>query len=165
MYITGKGLDLRAEPPHITLRWVPFTLLPPLVTSVYTDTFFKISFQCRSASSLFITISSWTSKWTGTSSQPVCCRRYFKVRNVEICLHDLTLFQTYCVFIRLQAEQRQICQCLINSFETFVLEFGEVVLITSCYESLQQRFWKIFAVFLIATLQSVDSHVYELSLA
>ena len=67
--------------------------------------------------------------------------------------------------MQLQAEQRQIYQCIINSFETFFLEFSEVVLITSCYKSLQQRFWKIFAVFLIATLQSVDRHVYELSLA
>ena len=66
--------------------------------------------------------------------------------------------------MQLQAEQRQICQGIINSFETFFLEFGEVVLITSSYKSLQKRFWKIFAVFLIATLQSVR-HVYELSLA
>ena len=66
--------------------------------------------------------------------------------------------------MQLQAEQRQICQGIINSFKTFFLEFGEVVLMTSCYKSLQQRFWKIFAVFLIATLQSVDRHVYELSL-
>ena len=67
--------------------------------------------------------------------------------------------------MQLQAEQRQICQGIINSFETFFLEFGEVVLITSCYKNLQQRFWKIFAVFVIATLQSVDRQVYELSLA
>ena len=67
--------------------------------------------------------------------------------------------------MQLQAEQRQICRDIVTSFETFFLEFGEVVLITSCYKSLQQRFWKIFAVFLIATLQSVDRHVYELSLA
>ena len=52
--------------------------------------------------------------------------------------------------MQLEAEQRQICQGIVTSFETFFLEFGEVVLITSCYRSLQQRFWKIFAVFLIA---------------
>ena len=67
--------------------------------------------------------------------------------------------------MQLQAEQRQIYQCIINSFETFFLEFSEVVLTTSCYKSLQQKFWKIFAVFPTATLQSVDGHVYELSLA
>ena len=37
LYIKDKGLDLRAQPPHITLCCVP---LSPWVTSMYTDAFF-----------------------------------------------------------------------------------------------------------------------------